>query len=185
MWRALAQADGAVDDCAEAVLWALSDDELIASLDATHVLAQRLATVQLALVRELDGRGLAVAQGASSTAVWLRERHRLSGRSAHQLVQLAATIDAAPPTWTTAAHTRPRGRGRAVEGARSRAAHGRGMSPPRRHLRVVASVIRWKGPPGGRRVAARLTAEVSCTGTDVAAPGSRPSVPGNASEQQM
>ena len=70
---------------------------LLASLDATHVLAQRLATVQLGLVRELDGRGLAVAQGASSTAVWLRERLRLSGRSARQLVQLAATVDAAPP----------------------------------------------------------------------------------------
>ncbi|MFE0527680.1 DUF222 domain-containing protein [Micromonospora parva] len=35
-------------------------------------------------------------RGASSTAVWLRERLRLSGRSARQLVQLAATIDAAP-----------------------------------------------------------------------------------------
>ncbi|MGC4865496.1 DUF222 domain-containing protein [Micromonospora sp. DT53] len=71
---------------------------MLASLDATQVLAQRLAAVQLGLVRELDGRGVAVAQGASSTAVWLRERLRLSGRSARQLVQLAATIDAAPPT---------------------------------------------------------------------------------------
>lgn len=61
------------------------------------MLAQRLATVQLGLVRELDGRGLAVAQGASSTAVWLRDRLRLSGRGARQLVQLAGTIDAAPP----------------------------------------------------------------------------------------
>ncbi|MFG1838663.1 DUF222 domain-containing protein [Micromonospora sp. NPDC049175] len=69
---------------------------MLASLDATHVLAQRLATVQLGLVREVDGRGLAVAQGASSTAVWLRERLRLSGRSARHLVQLATTVDAAP-----------------------------------------------------------------------------------------
>ncbi|MET8278812.1 DUF222 domain-containing protein [Micromonospora sp. NPDC005174] len=98
MLRALAQAAGGVDDCADAALWALADDELLASLDAAHVLAQRLATIQLALVRELDGRGLAVAQGASSTAVWLRDRLRLSGRSARQLVELAATIDAAPPT---------------------------------------------------------------------------------------
>ncbi|MET8039608.1 DUF222 domain-containing protein [Micromonospora sp. NPDC005215] len=96
MLRALTQAGGAVDDCAETALWGLSDDELLASLDATQVLAQRLATVQLGLVREVDGRGLAVAQGASSTAVWLRERLRLSGRSARQLVQLAATVDAAP-----------------------------------------------------------------------------------------
>ncbi|WCN81886.1 HNH endonuclease signature motif containing protein [Micromonospora sp. LH3U1] len=97
MLRALAQAGGAVGDCAQASLWALSDDELLASLDATHVVAQRLAAVQLGLVRELDARGPAVAQGASSTAVWLRERLRVSGRSARQLVQLAATVDAAPP----------------------------------------------------------------------------------------
>ncbi|MBM7492012.1 hypothetical protein JOD64_003234 [Micromonospora luteifusca] len=97
MLRALAQAGGTVDDCAEAALWGLSDGELQASLDATHVLAQRLATVQLGLVRELDARGLAVAQGASSTAVWLRERLRITGRSARQLVQLAAAVDAAPP----------------------------------------------------------------------------------------
>ncbi|RQX04231.1 HNH endonuclease signature motif containing protein [Micromonospora arida] len=97
MLESLAQVGGAVDDCAETALWALSDDELLASLDATQVLAQRLAAVQLGLVRELDGRGVAIAQGASSTAVWLRERLRLSGRSARQLVQLATTIDAAPP----------------------------------------------------------------------------------------
>ncbi|WP_406060187.1 DUF222 domain-containing protein [Micromonospora sp. NBC_00860] len=97
MLEALEQVGGAVDDCAETTLWGLSDDELLASLDATQVLSQRLATVQLGLVRELDGRGVAVAQGASSTAVWLRERLRLSGRNARQLVQLAATIDAAPP----------------------------------------------------------------------------------------
>ncbi|WP_327033214.1 HNH endonuclease signature motif containing protein [Micromonospora ureilytica] len=96
MLEALEQVGGAVDDCAETALWGLSDDDLLASLDATQVLAQRLAAVQLGLVRELDGRGLAVAQGASSTAAWLRERLRLSGRGARQLVQLAATIDAAP-----------------------------------------------------------------------------------------
>ncbi|MEU7779415.1 HNH endonuclease signature motif containing protein [Micromonospora parva] len=97
MLEVLEQVGGAVDDCAETTLWGLSDDELLASLDAAQVLSQRLATVQLGLVRELDGRGLAVTQGAPSTAVWLRDRLRLSGRSARQLVQLAATIDAAPP----------------------------------------------------------------------------------------
>ncbi|MET8229587.1 DUF222 domain-containing protein [Micromonospora sp. NPDC005298] len=98
MLRALAQAGGTVDDCADAVLWALSDDELLASVDAAHVVAQRLAAIQLALVRELDTRGLAVEQGATSTAVWLRDRLRLTSRSARQMVQLAATIDAAPAT---------------------------------------------------------------------------------------
>ncbi|MFG1896277.1 DUF222 domain-containing protein [Micromonospora zamorensis] len=96
MLRALAQADGAVDDCAGTSLGALSDNDLLACLDATHMLAQRLAAVQLGLVREVDSRGLAGAQGASSTSVWLRERLRLSSRSARQLVQLAAAVDAAP-----------------------------------------------------------------------------------------
>lgn len=95
--EALAQANGAVDDCAETALWGFSDDDLLASLDATQMVAQRLAAIQLGLVRELDSRAVAVAQGATSTAVWLRDRLRLSSRSARQLVQLAATIDAAPP----------------------------------------------------------------------------------------
>ena len=98
MLAALAQVGGAVGTCADATLWALSDDELLASLDAAHEAAQRLTAVQLGLVRELDARGLAVHRGAASTAVWLRERLRLSGRSARQMVQLAATIDAAPQT---------------------------------------------------------------------------------------
>jgi len=55
-----------------------------------------------------------------------------------------------------------------------------------RHLeRVVAPVIRWLRRVEERRVAGRLTAEVSCTGTDVFAPGGRPSAPGHASAQQM
>ncbi|MGC4818786.1 DUF222 domain-containing protein [Micromonospora sp. DT63] len=104
MLGALAQASGAVDDCVEAAAWALPDNELLASLDAAHQVAQRLAAVQLGLVRELDARGLAVAEGASSTAVWLRDRLRLSSRSARQLVQLAATLDAAPPAVRAAVH---------------------------------------------------------------------------------
>ncbi|MEU5903864.1 DUF222 domain-containing protein [Micromonospora sp. NPDC047467] len=104
MLRALSQASGAVDDCVAASLWALSDAELLASLDAAHAAAQRLAAVELGLVRELDARGLAVTEGASSTAVWLRDRLRLSGRSARQLVQLAATLDAAPPAVRDALH---------------------------------------------------------------------------------
>ncbi|MFE9194340.1 hypothetical protein ACFYL6_32520 [Micromonospora sp. NPDC007208] len=63
----LARADSAVAACADAAVWALSEQDLIAALDATHRLQQRLAAVQLAVVRELDGRGTAVAQVASST----------------------------------------------------------------------------------------------------------------------
>lgn len=82
--------------CADAAAWALAEHDLIAALDATHRLQQRLAAVQLAVVRELDGRGTAVAQGASSTAGWLRHRLRLDVAAARRLVSLAACVDAAP-----------------------------------------------------------------------------------------
>ncbi|WP_436971560.1 hypothetical protein [Micromonospora vinacea] len=78
MVEELAQADDAVAACADAAAWALAEQDLIAALDAAHRLEQRLAAVKLALIRELDGRGTATTQGASSTAVWLRERLRLT-----------------------------------------------------------------------------------------------------------
>ena len=86
----------AVDVCAATAVWALGDGELVEALDELHVVQQRLAAVNLALARELDGRGLAVAQGASSTAVWLRERMRMSISAARRLVELAAALDAGP-----------------------------------------------------------------------------------------
>ncbi|MET7959422.1 HNH endonuclease signature motif containing protein [Micromonospora zamorensis] len=98
MVEELAQADDAVAACIDDAVWALADDELVAALDATHRLEQRLAAVKLALVREVDGRGTAVTQGASSTAVWLRERLRLTIPAARRLVDLAACVDAAPTT---------------------------------------------------------------------------------------
>ncbi|MEV4822443.1 DUF222 domain-containing protein [Micromonospora sp. NPDC049274] len=93
----LARAESAVAACVDAAAWVLSEHDLIATIDATHRLQQRLAAVQLAAVRELDGRGTAVAQGASSTAVWLRHRLRLDVSAARRLVGLAATLDVAPP----------------------------------------------------------------------------------------
>ncbi|MGC4846028.1 DUF222 domain-containing protein [Micromonospora sp. DT15] len=93
----LARADNAVAACADAPAWALSEHDLIAVLDATHRLQQRLAAVQLAAVREVDGRGTAVAQGASSTTAWLRHRLRLDVSAARRLVGLAASVDVAPP----------------------------------------------------------------------------------------
>ncbi|HET8659464.1 MAG TPA: DUF222 domain-containing protein [Micromonosporaceae bacterium] len=79
----------AVDAWVQKPAWALSDDELVAGVDRLYVEQQRLAAAHLALVRELDGRGLAVVQGASSTAVWLRDRMRMSITAAQRLVKLA------------------------------------------------------------------------------------------------
>jgi hypothetical protein len=93
----LTRADVAVRPCLDASAWAMSDQELVGALDAVHVLEQRLAAVKLALVREIDGRGTAVAQGASSTAVWLRERLRLSITGARRLMTDALAMDAAAP----------------------------------------------------------------------------------------
>ncbi|MFI6255555.1 HNH endonuclease, partial [Micromonospora zamorensis] len=92
----LARAESAVATCTDAAAWPLTEHELIAALDAAHRLEQRLAAVKLALVREVDGRGTAVAQGACNTAVWLRERLRLTIPAARRLVDLAACVDAAP-----------------------------------------------------------------------------------------
>ncbi|PWR07683.1 HNH endonuclease [Micromonospora acroterricola] len=96
MIDALEHAEAAVAACFDTAAWAASEHDLVAALDATHRLEQRLAAVKLSLVRELDGRGTATAQGASSTAVWLRDRLRLGVGAARRLVELAATLDAAP-----------------------------------------------------------------------------------------
>ncbi|MGC4745520.1 DUF222 domain-containing protein [Micromonospora sp. DT201] len=97
MVEELAQADAAIAACATAATWALPEHELVAALDAAHRLEQRLAAVKLALVRELDGRGTARAQGASSTAVWLRERLHLTVPAARRLVDLATALDNSNP----------------------------------------------------------------------------------------
>ncbi|MGC4834289.1 DUF222 domain-containing protein [Micromonospora vinacea] len=97
MIDALGQAEAAVAACFDTPTWAVGEHDLVAALDATHRLEQRLAAVKLTLVRELDGRGTATTQGASSTAVWLRDRLRLGVGAARRLVELAATLDTAPP----------------------------------------------------------------------------------------
>ncbi|MEU8422229.1 DUF222 domain-containing protein [Micromonospora sp. NPDC048835] len=97
MVEELAQAEDVIAACTTAATWVLPEHELIAALDAAHRLEQRLAAVKLALIREIDGRGTARAQGSSSTAVWLRERLRLSVPTARRLVDVAAALDSGNP----------------------------------------------------------------------------------------
>ncbi|MDG4830453.1 DUF222 domain-containing protein [Solwaraspora sp. WMMD1047] len=96
MLEALRGIGGLVDEAVLRDAWALPEGELVAALEAVHGLEQRLTALRLALVREVDGRGVATTHGASSTAVWLRERLRMSGSAARRSVELAAALDAAP-----------------------------------------------------------------------------------------
>ncbi|MEU8179253.1 DUF222 domain-containing protein [Micromonospora sp. NPDC049047] len=97
MVEELTQAEDAVAACIDAVTWARPEDELIAALDTTHRIEQRLAAVKLAVIRELDGRRTATTRGASSTAVWLRERLRLTVPAARRLVDLATVLENGNP----------------------------------------------------------------------------------------
>ncbi|MGC5289264.1 DUF222 domain-containing protein [Micromonospora sp. DT231] len=97
MVEELALAEDVVAACTTAAAWALTEPDLITALDAAHRIEQRLAAIKLTLVRELDGRGTATVQGASSTAVWLRDRLHLGVGAARRLVELAAALDIAPP----------------------------------------------------------------------------------------
>jgi hypothetical protein len=76
--------------------WALSDDELVAGFDALHALAVEVQAALVRFMREIDARRSASRFGASSTAVWYRNRHLVSIHGAHKLVRLAERIDAAP-----------------------------------------------------------------------------------------
>jgi len=97
MLKALARAAEHVADCVDASTWALPEAQLVAVLDQVHRLEQRLATVKLALIREIDGRNLGVSQGATSTGVWLRDRLRLTVPAAQRLLDLAKALDGPLP----------------------------------------------------------------------------------------
>ncbi len=97
MEEALVVAGEALDECWSQAAWALSDGRLVSCVDMVHALAQQVAAVQLALVRQVDGRGLAAGAGtgagATSTLAWLRDRYRISGGAASRLVKLARAVD--------------------------------------------------------------------------------------------
>jgi hypothetical protein len=93
----LAVLDRALDDVRSLPVWSASDATLVTCLDRVQVMVAQVAALRLRLVREVDGRGLPVGQGASSTTAWLRDRYRLSGGAAHRLVRLAAALDAGLP----------------------------------------------------------------------------------------
>jgi Domain of unknown function (DUF222)/HNH endonuclease len=84
----------ALDECPMRSVYGLSLDELVSCVDDLHVVAQRVAAMQLALIRQVDALEVAAAMGATGTVSWLRERHRISGTTASRLVKLARAVDA-------------------------------------------------------------------------------------------
>ena len=82
--------------CMDTAVWTLPDGDLVACVDAVAVVQAQLAAVQAHLVREVEGRGVPAAQGASSTGVWLRQRLRVSPAAAGRLVALARELDRRP-----------------------------------------------------------------------------------------
>jgi hypothetical protein len=84
----------ALAECRQARPWASSGSALVGRLDRVFGAVQRLAALQLSLVREVDGQGVAADAGATSTLAWLRDRYRISGRAASHLVKLARAVDA-------------------------------------------------------------------------------------------
>jgi hypothetical protein len=76
--EALAVVEQALADCLSVPLWACSAEDVVSYLDRVQGLEQRLAALKLALVREVDARGVALLQGAPSMVAWLRDRHRVS-----------------------------------------------------------------------------------------------------------
>jgi hypothetical protein len=83
-----------LDECRSQAVFGLSLDELVSCVDDVNVVAQQVAAVQLALVRQVDSLGVAAAMGATSTLAWLRDRHRISGGAASRLVKLSRALDA-------------------------------------------------------------------------------------------
>jgi hypothetical protein len=82
--------------CADAALWALSDNELATAVEQVHRLEQTIAAVQLHLIAELDGRDLPTRQNVRGTATWLRSRLLLDGTTARRLVEQAAALGRHP-----------------------------------------------------------------------------------------
>lgn len=93
---ALAQLETLAGRCANAPTWPLTDDTLVECLDRIHQVAQTIAAAESHLVREIDRRGLPVAQHATSTPVWLRERLRIGIHTAKRMVDLATALDQRP-----------------------------------------------------------------------------------------
>ncbi len=81
-----------LDDVSGAPLWSNSDTEVTDLVGAVTRVANQVAALQLRVVAEADGRGVAGRVGASSSQAWLRDTIRVSPSEAKQQVVLAAAL---------------------------------------------------------------------------------------------
>ncbi len=93
MRETLAVMRKALDECPSPAVFGLSLDEIVSCVDELNVVVQRVAAMQLALVRQVDTLGVAAELGATGTVAWLRDRYRISGGAASRLVKLARAVD--------------------------------------------------------------------------------------------
>src|SRR5215218_1778235 len=71
----------------------MSDNELSDELLGLWTAEQAIAARRFKVVREIDGRDLARRQGATSAAVWLRDKLRVTFHTARQMLSLATALD--------------------------------------------------------------------------------------------
>ena len=83
-------------EAADRPVFALTDTDLVTVLDHAQAIAACAHALQTQALAEIHGRALPLAQGATSTTVWLREHQRVSPGAAARQVQLAKTLPAWP-----------------------------------------------------------------------------------------
>jgi hypothetical protein len=93
-WASLAAASAAVVGSTPRV-WTLSDAEILTALVTDQVAAAQREAGRLALIRELDSRGVAAQGGATSTAAYLAHQLLIDGARAASDVRAARALDPA------------------------------------------------------------------------------------------
>lgn len=96
MLERLTELQATARSCAEMPVWALSDDDLVSSLDALHQVEQALVAAKLRVVREIQGRGLPGVEDTRSMVAFLHRRLNVSTSAARRTVDLASKLDRRP-----------------------------------------------------------------------------------------
>ncbi len=139
-WDSLAAASRSAVDSGSRV-WELSDSDLLGLLVADRAAAARREAARLAVVRELDARGIAAQAGATSTAAFLAHRLLIDPAVASRDVGAARRLD---PTGDTppepGAPSPSRTRADVTAAATGRALAAGALS--RAHAEVITDLLR-------------------------------------------